>query len=195
MKRLGGVEIVLGSQSPRRQELLREMGFDFEVVVKAVDESFETGSSPNEIVEQIAVRKVEAFSDPVYNNKLIITADTVVVYQSNIYGKPRDHEDAVRMLTAFQGNKHQVLTAVAIAYKGRQYSFVEETLVEFYPLSAEEILYYLTNYAPYDKAGSYGIQEWIGTISVKSISGSFENVMGLPTARLYQELKSFLALC
>lgn len=183
-------EIVLGSQSPRRQELLKGMGLDFEVVVKAVDESFAIEMPADEAVEQIAIRKVDAFTDSIYFDKLIITADTVVVCQGDLYGKPKDFDEALTMLTTLGGNTHKVLTAVAMAYKGRRYSFVEESLVEFFPLSKEEILYYIKNYEPYDKAGAYGIQEWIGAIAVKSIKGSYESVIGLPTARLYQEMKN-----
>lgn len=191
---LKDLNIVLGSQSPRRQELLERIGVKFEVVVKAVDESIVSGIEPEEIVERIALRKLEAFNEACFFDKLIITADTVVVYNGYIYGKPKDQADGTRMLKTLQGNVHKVLTAVAFSFKGKTCSFVEETLVEFYPLSAGEILYYLDNFKPFDKAGSYGIQEWIGAVAVKSVRGSFDNVVGLPTARLYHELRKFLCV-
>lgn len=183
------IPIVLGSQSPRRKELLQKMGLDFQVIVKETDESFEASQSPIAIVESIALKKLFAFDTALFQDKLVLTADTVVVYDNRILGKPRNEEEAFQMLNKLQGRVHQVLTAVALLYQGQKHTFVEETFVEFYPLSKEEIFYYLENYRPFDKAGSYGIQEWIGQIGIKSITGSYENVVGLPTARLYQELK------
>ncbi|MBD1420293.1 Maf family nucleotide pyrophosphatase [Sphingobacterium chuzhouense] len=183
------IPIVLGSQSPRRKELMQKMGFDFQVIVKETDEHFDKQQSPREVVEHIATNKIQGFDSASFHDTLVITADTIVVHQDEILGKPGDEKEAFEMLNKLQGAHHVVLTAVALQYQGKLHSFVEETQVEFYPLSAEEIIFYMENYHPFDKAGSYGIQEWIGFIGVKSITGPYENVVGLPTARLYQEMK------
>ena len=189
IERFKNIPIILGSQSPRRKELLAKLGFDFEVVVKETDENFDAQQSPREIVEHIAVNKVKAFDNVAFSDKLVITADTVVVCGTDILGKPRNAAEAFEMLNRLQGGSHKVLTAVALQYQGELSAFVEETAVTFYPLSAAEIHYYIDRYRPFDKAGSYGIQEWIGFIGIRSITGSYENVVGLPTARLYQEMK------
>lgn len=189
IERFKNIPIILGSQSPRRKELLAKLGFDFEVVVKETDETFDAQQSPREIVEHIAVNKVKAFDNVAFSDKLVITADTVVVCGTDILGKPRNAAEAFEMLNRLQGGSHKVLTAVALQYQGELSAFVEETAVTFYPLSAAEIHYYIDRYRPFDKAGSYGIQEWIGFIGIRSITGSYENVVGLPTARLYQEMK------
>lgn len=186
------IPVVLGSQSPRRRELLQKMGFDFQVVVKETDESFDASQSAVAIVKSIAMKKLLAFDTPSFQDALVITADTVVVSGDSILGKPEDERAAFQILNKLQEGRHQVLTAVALQYQGQRHSFVEETLVEFYPLSEEEIRYYIAHYRPFDKAGSYGIQEWVGLIGIKSITGSYENVVGLPTARLYQEMKGLL---
>ncbi|HLT88601.1 MAG TPA: Maf family protein [Sphingobacterium sp.] len=189
LSKFKNIPIILGSQSPRRKELLQKMGFDFQVIVKETDEHFDGQQSPQEVVEHIARNKILGFDSISFHDTLVITADTIVVCRGDILGKPRDTQEAFQMLNRLQGDSHTVLTAVALRYQGKLYSFVEETLVEFYPLSEQEILFYLENYRPFDKAGSYGIQEWIGFIGIKSITGSYENVVGLPTARLYQEMK------
>lgn len=189
IERFKNIPIILGSQSPRRKELLAKLGFDFEVVVKETDENFDAQQSPQEIVEHIAVNKVKAFDNVAFSDKLVITADTVVVCGTDILGKPRDAAEAFEMLSRLQGGSHKVLTAVALQYQGELRAFVEETAVTFYSLSAAEIHYYIDRHRPFDKAGSYGIQEWIGFIGIRSITGSYENVVGLPTARLYQEMK------
>ena len=186
---LKGIPVVLGSQSPRRRDLLAKMGVEFEVIVKETDESFDASQSPIEIVKHIAVQKMKGFDGSTFQDTLVITADTVVVEADRILGKPRDEADAWAMLRALQGGIHTVLTAVAIRYQGEVRVFVEETQVTFYPLSDEEIQFYIARHRPFDKAGAYGIQEWIGFIGIKSIVGSYENVVGLPTAHLYQELK------
>lgn len=184
------IEIILGSQSPRRKELLQKMGLRFQVLVREVDEEVDAALSPRKMVESIALKKLFAFKIAAFDDALVITADTVVVHEGNVLGKPKDDAEAIDMLRKLQGNRHQVLTAVAWRYRGQQHVFVEETEVEFYRLSDEEIQHYIENYRPFDKAGSYGIQEWIGLIGIKSINGSYENVVGLPTARLYQELSA-----
>lgn len=194
LDKLKDIPIVLGSQSPRRRELLAALGLEFEVLVKETDESFDPSLSPAEIVKGIALAKLSCFQMAEFAAKLVITADTVVVHDGQILGKPRDAAEAVAMLKSLQGSAHAVLTAVAIAYRGETIAFVEETEVDFAPLSDQEITYYVEHFKPYDKAGSYGIQEWIGVRAVKAIHGSYENVVGLPTARLYQELMRMFAL-
>lgn len=189
LNKFKNIPIILGSQSPRRKELLGKMGFDFQVIVKETDEGYGELQSPQEIVKYIATNKILGFDDVLFRDTLVITADTIVVHKDEVLGKPRDHKEALETLTTLQGNRHLVLTGVALQYQGRRHCFVEETTVEFYPLSTEEILFYVERYHPFDKAGSYGIQEWIGLVGIKSITGAYENVVGLPTARLYQEMK------
>lgn len=189
---LKDILVVLGSQSPRRKELLANLGIDFQVLVKDTAEDFNPLDSPMEIVRSIALKKLQAFDLPEFRDSLVITADTVVVHQGQILGKPKDQAEAIRTITALQANQHEVLTAVAIAYQGKIHTFVETTAVSFYPMTAAEVAYYVEQYLPLDKAGSYGIQEWIGLIGIQSIEGSYENVVGLPTARLYQELKTIV---
>ncbi|GHE23687.1 Maf family nucleotide pyrophosphatase [Sphingobacterium griseoflavum] len=187
--KLKEIRVVLGSQSPRRKDLLAALGVDFQVLVKDTAEDFNPLDTATEIVKSIAKKKLDAFDALEFQDSLVITADTVVVHQGRILGKPTDKQEAIRTLHALQGNQHDVLTAVAISYSGKSYTFVEKTGVSFYPMTASEISYYVEQFLPLDKAGSYGIQEWIGLMAIQGLQGSYENVVGLPTARLYQELK------
>ncbi|WP_293939559.1 Maf family protein [Sphingobacterium sp. UBA5996] len=183
--------VILGSQSPRRKQLLAGLGLTFEVEVRETAESVDPNLSAIEAVRQIAICKAEAFRDRV--DCLIICADTVVVSdKGEILGKPKDAQEAITTLTNLSGKKHLVLTAVAILWKGKISTFVEKTTVYFYELNRDEIEYYVTKFAPLDKAGSYGIQEWIGLIAIEKIEGEYNNVVGLPTAKLYQELKKLV---
>ncbi|TDS15884.1 Maf family nucleotide pyrophosphatase [Sphingobacterium paludis] len=193
IKQIDGIPVVLGSQSPRRKELLANLGIDFQVIVRETDEEFNPQQSPDDIVRSIALKKLAAFHDDLFVDSLVITADTVVVHDGQILGKPKDIDEAVATLRKLQGTAHDVLTAVAMGYQGKIHSFVERTGVCFYPIHEDEILDYVERFLPLDKAGSYGIQEWIGLIGVKALQGSYENVVGLPTARLYQELKVIIA--
>lgn len=193
IKQLEGVRVVLGSQSPRRKELLASLGIDFQVIVRETAEDFDPDQSADDIVRSIALNKLEAFQDETFFDSLVITADTVVVDQGQILGKPKDNTEAIATLLRLQEKEHDVLTAVALGYHGKVYSFVERTGVSFYPLQENEIIHYVESFLPLDKAGSYGIQEWIGLIAVKALQGSYENVVGLPTARLYQELKAIIS--
>jgi len=192
MDALKGVRVVLGSQSPRRKELLARMDVDFEVVAKDAPEHYDPSDDPEKIVLGIALNKLAAFGPPEFAEALVIVADTIVVHRGNILMKPTDEADAFRMLRTLQNDKHDVLTAVAFSHSGKTRRFVERTTVEFGPLSDAEIRSYIRTYQPYDKAGAYGIQEWLGFVAVRRITGSYENVMGLPTARLYRELKDVL---
>ncbi len=185
------MDIILASQSPRRSELLSLMGIPFRVAVREVDESFPKGLDPVAAVRHIAENKVRAFIDE-GADRLIIAADTVVTIDRRILGKPKDEAEAVGMLTLLSGRKHEVITAVALLYGADITMFHEVTEVHFRTLSPKEINYYIQQYRPFDKAGAYGIQEWIGAVAVEKIVGSYTNVVGLPTARLSRVLSEYL---
>jgi len=191
LKNIKNRTIILGSQSPRRKQLLAGLGLTFEVDVRETAEYVDPNLSAAEVVRQIAICKAEAFRDK--DDCLVICADTIVVSdKGEILGKPKDELEAKATLTNLSGKKHLVLTAVAISWEGKISTFVETTTVYFYELDADEINHYVTKFSPLDKAGSYGIQEWIGLIAVKKIEGEYNNVVGLPTAKLYQELKKLM---
>lgn len=179
--------IILASKSPRRQELLRLMDIDFRVVLKEVDESYPEGLTPEEVALYIARQKAEAFDETI-TNEAVITADTIVCIDDLIIGKPNDEEGAINMLKLLSGRKHKVITAVCILYQHQLNQFFDVSEVLFRPLKEEEIRFYVEKYKPMDKAGSYGIQEWIGLIGIVRIDGSYTNVVGLPTEKIYQEL-------
>lgn len=187
---LKNYHVILGSGSPRRKELLAGLGIDFRVeVVKGIEETYPQDLPVEEIPLYLSKLKAQAYQ--VKAHDMIITADTVVILHGKVIGKPKDEADAKRMLAQLSGNVHTVVTGVTVSTKDRVESFSCHSLVEFAPLSAEEINHYVTCYKPFDKAGSYGIQEWIGYMGIKGISGSFYNVMGLPVQRLYALLKTF----
>lgn len=183
--------IILASKSPRRQELLEMMGIDFKVVLREVDEAYPEGLNPTEIAIYIAEKKAKAF-DEVIDNEIVITADTIVSLDGKILGKPENQEHAFEILTELSGKRHEVITAVSLLKNHQLKSFYELSEVFFKKLSAEQINYYIANYAPMDKAGAYGIQEWIGLVAVERINGSYSNIVGLPTQRLYEELYKLL---
>jgi septum formation protein len=183
--------IILASKSPRRQELLKLMGIDFRIVLKEVDESYPDGLSPSDIAMYISEKKARAF-DELIEDEIVITADTIVVIGDKILGKPEDEEDAYRILSTLSGNMHEVITAVSLIKNGGIRTFYETSEVFFRDISPEQIRYYITHGNPMDKAGAYGIQEWIGLIAIERINGSYTNVVGLPTHRLYQELCRFV---
>lgn len=178
--------IILASKSPRRQELMKLLGLDFTVELKEVDETYPEGLSPAEIAVYIAEQKATAFGNA--ENKIVVTADTIVAINGEILGKPRDKAHAQEMLRKLSGSKHEVYTGVALIENKRMVSFYDLTEVQCREVSPEEIDFYIDNYQPYDKAGAYGVQDWWGLVVVKSIKGSYTNVMGLPTERLYQAL-------
>ena len=181
--------IILASNSPRRKELLSGLGINYEVkVINGIDESYPQNLKGSEIPEFISRIKAESYLPFMKENDLIITADTIVYANEKVLGKPKDHEDAVKMLKTLSGHTHQVMTGVSITTRKFQKSFVSTSEVTFDTLTDEEINFYINNYKPYDKAGAYGIQEWIGFIGVSRINGSYFNVMGLPVQRLYKEL-------
>jgi len=183
--------IILGSQSPRRRELFAGLNLPFSVEVREVDESFPEEMDPEAVPEFLAKLKVSPFRTDFSADRLLITADTIVLIEGQILGKPLDYRHAFDMLRLLSGKKHVVITGVCITSHLKQVTFSDHTEVWFKTLSDEEIDYYLTHYHPYDKAGSYGVQEWIGYVAIEKIAGSYFNVMGLPVQRLYEELLKF----
>jgi septum formation protein len=180
-------KIILASKSPRRQELLKLMDLDFRIVLKEVDESYPEGLSPEEIAVYIAKKKAEAF-DELVTDEVVLTADTIVSIGDKILGKPENEAHAVEMLNLLSGNVHQVITGVCLFYKQKYHSFYDVSDVTFRNMSDQEIRHYVGKYKPMDKAGSYGIQEWVGVTGIVRINGSYTNVVGLPTEKLYQAL-------
>ncbi|POY37830.1 septum formation protein Maf [Solitalea longa] len=185
------LNIILASKSPRRQELLKLMGFDFKVVLKDVDESFPEGLKPEEVAVFIAEKKARAFDDSI-TDEVVITSDTIVCINDQILGKPADREEAIKMVNILSGTTHDVITGVSILRNHQIISFYDITKVSFEKLSYEETAFYIDTYQPYDKAGAYGIQEWIGMNKISRIEGSYTNVMGLPTEKLYKHLMALI---
>ncbi len=188
---LKNYNIILGSQSPRRKQLLEGLGIDFSVKTQDVEEKFSNILNKCEIAVYLAELKACALENAMATNDLIITADTIVWLNGEVLGKPIHYEDAYQILTKLSGQKHEVITGVCIKTKTKSVSFHAITDVYFKTLSEQEIKYYLDNYKPYDKAGAYGVQEWIGYVAVERIDGSFYNVMGLPIQQLYEHLLKF----
>jgi len=189
---LKNYKIILGSRSPRRKYLLEELGIEFEVTpAKSFDETYPKDLDRDEISSHLAKLKSLVFKDYLKNDTILITADTIVWLKNKVIGKPETFNDAVNILKKLSGNCHQVITGVCITDLNKQVTFSSKTDVFFKELSLEEIQYYIKKYKPFDKAGAYGIQEWIGYIGIKKIIGSFYNVMGLPIQKLYCELERF----
>ena len=185
-----GKRIVLASNSPRRRELLAGLGLPFEVrVLDGIDESYPADLPVSEVAQYIASKKAAAYRDAMADDELVITADTVVIVGDEILGKPVDEADARRMLREISGRTHQVTTGVCMLTTTQERRFAVTTDVTFKELSDEEIDYYISHYKPFDKAGAYGIQEWIGYIGVTGLDGSYYNVMGLPVQRIYETLR------
>lgn len=185
------MKIILASASPRRKELLAGLDIDFEVrLLPGIDESYPANLPTGKIAEYIACEKAAAYNGEIGDDEVLLTADTIVVVDAKVLGKPVDADDARRMLGMISGKTHQVITGVCLSTREKTHSFSVETDVTFKILENDEIDYYIENYKPFDKAGAYGIQEWIGYIGVESIKGSYFNVMGLPVQRIYKELKN-----
>jgi septum formation protein len=182
---------ILASKSPRRQELLRSLGIESQVILKEVDELFPDGLEKEEIPVFLAELKAKPFFSELNENDLLITADTIVWYNGQVLGKPGNYDEAKAMLELLSGNEHQVISGVCLTSKTKQKSFYALSNVQFKKLSEVEIDYYITHFKPFDKAGAYGIQEWIGAIGITHIEGSFYNVMGLPIQKLYEEIIKF----
>lgn len=193
LKNIEGYNVILASNSPRRKELLGQLGISFTTrVLNDIDESFPADMPADNVAEYISKKKSDAYRQCMADNELIITADTIVVSNNKILGKPVDADDAHNMLRELSGHAHQVITGVTITTTQFSKSFSSVTDVNFAELSDVEIDYYIENYKPFDKAGAYGIQEWIGCVAVSGMVGSYYNVMGLPIFKLYQELKEIL---
>ena len=191
-------KIILASQSPRRKQLLEWAEVPFEITVKETDESYPADLPVNEIAIHIARNKalavrhqlLEGFKTLQEFANPILAADTIVVLQNQIIGKPKDRDDAIAILSALSGKLHKVITGVVILYNEKEIAFAETTEVHFHELSLAQIEFYVDNYKPYDKAGAYAIQEWIGVVGIKSVAGDFYNVMGLPVSRVVQTLQN-----
>lgn len=189
LEKLKKYKVVLASASPRRKQLLEEMGLAFRVASMDVDESLPKNLTPEQSAEYLSKIKANAFPESeFYHDTLIITADTIVTIDNDILGKPSDRDEAVQALEKLSGKSHMVITGVTIRLKSKLSTFSVSTEVHFSQLEKSEINYYVDHYEPYDKAGAYGIQEWIGHVAIEGINGSYFNVMGLPTHRLYEEL-------
>ena len=185
-------KIILASNSPRRQQLLHEMGISFEVRVKPVDEIFPENLSNEEVAIFLCELKANAFAEDEFkDDELLITADTIVCLGDEILNKPNDRPHAIEMLTKLSGKKHEVITGVCLRSKEKMKSFSVSTNVYFRELSMNEIEYYVDAFHPFDKAGSYGIQEWIGFVGITKIEGSYFNVVGFPTEKIFEALKNF----
>lgn len=184
-------KVILASQSPRRRELLHLAEIEFEVIVADTDESYPIGLSFNDIAIYIAKNKALAIAEKNNSNKIIIAADTIVVCDGEVIGKPIDDADAVDIISKLSGNKHTVITGVYIFNKSKEIFFADVTEVSFHTLTSSQIKYYVEKYKPFDKAGAYAIQEWIGAVGIKNINGDFYNVMGLPISRVVAALEQF----
>ena len=184
-------KVILCSASPRRQELLKTILPDFEIRIKEVDESFPEHLEAERIALFLALQKAKVFEEEIKPGELMITADTIVWLHNKALNKPSDRDDAIRMLSELSGQEHRVYTGVCVFTKEKKKLFFGMTRVFFKPLSAAEIAYYVDHYKPYDKAGAYGAQDFIGMVGVEKMEGGFYNVMGLPMKELYEELQHF----
>jgi septum formation protein len=186
-----GFRLILGSKSPRRQELLAGMGFDFEVRTKDTDEDFPESLAPKKVPVYLAELKAMALFEELKKGEVLITSDTIVLLENEILGKPNSPENAKEMLLKLAAKSHEVITGVHLKSLEKSHSFSVSTKVFFKPLTMEMIDFYVENYKPFDKAGAYGIQEWIGFVGVERIEGSYFNVVGLPVAELWDALSNF----
>ena len=192
-EKLQPYRLLLASQSPRRRELIAGSGIPFTLTERyECEECYPATLPAKEVPAYLSRLKSEAYPTPLQPNDILLTADTVVILEGEVLGKPKDREDALRMVARLAGNRHTVVTGVTLRTATRIETFSAESDVWFRPLSEEEIAYYVDTYRPFDKAGSYGIQEWIGYVGIERIDGSFYNVMGLPIQRLYVELEKFI---
>jgi len=184
-------KLVLASKSPRRQQLLEQLNLPFTVRTKDTDEDFSVQLKAQEIPVFLCEKKANAFINELADDELLITADTIVWINNKVLNKPANESEALQMLQMLNGDVHQVFTGVCLQSNQKQLSFYDETKVWFSKLSDEELMYYINNYKPYDKAGSYGAQDWIGLVGIDKLEGSYFNVMGLPIHKLYAQLKTF----
>ena len=191
MLALGNKKIILASASPRRKELMKGLDIPFELRLRDSDESFPENLKKEDVAVFLARKKSNSYMSDLAENEILITSDTIVLKDDIIYNKPENEEDATRMLKALSGSTHEVITGVCIRSLEKELSFDSRSTVKFKNLEEDEISYYISRYKPFDKAGSYGIQEWLGYIAIEKIEGSYFNIMGLPVHRIYEELKRF----
>ena len=184
-------QLILASKSPRRSQLLKQAGIPFEIRTKEVEEDYPDELPVDEVAPFLAKKKATACKDFIKSNEIILTADSVVILDNIIFGKPRDYADAFEILQRLSGNMHRVITGVCLLDRHKERTFASTSQVYFKELSAEEIDYYIKNYQPYDKAGAYAIQEWIGLCKIYKIEGTYANIMGLPVDRVYEELMAW----
>ena len=192
IEELNKYRIILASRSPRRQQLLNELGLRFEIVVREWTEKYPAHLKGEEIALYVAIGKAKTFQSEVKDNEIVITADTIVWCNNEVLDKPVDKDDAMKILREISGNTHEVITGICLLSSEKQTSFYSSTKVTFTELTDKEIEYYIDNFGPYDKAGAYGIQEWIGIAACSYIEGSYFNVMGLPVEQVYHELQKFI---
>jgi len=181
--------LILASKSPRRKELLNSLGLTFSIETYPVEETFHEDIHSNEVAEFLAIKKAKGFRT-LQNTELLITADTTVIHEGVVLGKPENRDEAIAMISSLSDGRHEVVSGVCLKTTQKEISFSERTYVNFKPLTTEEIEYYVDQYKPFDKAGAYGIQEWIGMIGIRSIEGDYYNVVGLPLQGLYHRLKT-----
>lgn len=187
-EKLKKYKIILASGSPRRQQFFLDLDLDFEIRLKEIDEVYPPNLIEEDITDYLAVLKSDAFEGELKENEILVTSDTIVWHRNKALGKPKDYDDAFQMLQSLSNSTHKVITSVCFKTAQKTQVISEITSVTFHQLTDQEIDYYLSNYSPYDKAGSYGIQDWIGYIGVAKIEGSYPNVMGMPTDKVYHFL-------
>ena len=192
LEKFKNYNFILGSNSPRRKEILKEIGLDFSIYPSNIDENFNKEIELEDIPVYLAEKKANALKNKLKANDIVITADTIVIYKNELLSKPENTYQAKEMLENLSGKSHKVITGVCLLSKNNKSIFSSKTIVTFNDLDKFEIEFYINKYKPFDKAGSYGIQEWIGLIGVKNIEGSYTNVVGLPASKVYTELKKFI---
>lgn len=190
-EKLKGYKIILASGSPRRQQFFKDLDLDFEIKLKDVEEIYPDTLQGVEITNFLAELKANSFNNEILSNEIIVTSDTIVWFENKALGKPKDAKDAFQMLQSMAGKTHEVITSVCFKTTSKSDLLHTVTKVTFNPISDEEIQYYIQNYQPFDKAGAYGIQEWIGLMAISKIEGSYTNVVGLPTDLVYDYLSNF----
>ena len=190
-EKLKGYNIILASGSPRRQQYMKELGVDFEIRLKDVEEIYPENLQGAEITDYLAELKANSLKDSLSDNEIVITSDTIVWHEGKALGKPTDYDDAFAMLKSLSGKTHEVITSVCMMTDRNIDIFNDTTKVTFHDLQDDEIKYYIDNFQPYDKAGAYGIQEWIGLVAIDKIEGSYPNVVGMPVGKVYQHLINF----
>lgn len=191
MEILKGRELILASKSPRRKELLEKAEIPFSILIKEVEEIYPDDLAIDKVPEYLAQLKASPFLSDLKDNQILLTSDTIVVYDESVMGKPKDRSQAIDFVSKLAGSTHRVITGVCLSSNKKQKLFKDIADVELYPMTSEEVEWYVDKYEPYDKAGAYGIQDWIGYVKIKKITGTYATIMGLPIAKVYQELSRF----